>query len=49
VPNLEDAIARGVREATATGLPLVITGSLFTAGQARRILIECYGAPPLNF
>ena len=49
VSSLEDAIARGLRCAAESGLPLIITGSLFTAGQARRILIEQYGAPPLKF
>lgn len=49
VPDLDDAIAAGLSKAIAAGLPLVITGSLFTAGQARRILIERYGAPPLQF
>ncbi len=49
MPRLEDAIALGLREAATTGLPLVITGSLFTAGQARRIFIDHYGVPPLQF
>jgi folylpolyglutamate synthase/dihydropteroate synthase len=47
--QLSDAISLGFREAESSGLPLVITGSLFTAGQARRILIEDYQAPPLQF
>ncbi len=49
IPDLEEAIAHGLRQATKANLPLVITGSLFTAGQARRILIDRYGAPPLRF
>ncbi len=46
---LPDAIARGIAQAQALGIPLVITGSLFTAGQARKILIDDYGAPPIEF
>jgi dihydrofolate synthase/folylpolyglutamate synthase len=47
--SLPRALERGIAEATDTGLPLIITGSLFTAGQARRILIDEYGAAPIEF
>lgn len=46
--NLRDAIAYGMSLATHD-TPLLITGSIFGAGEARRILIEDYGAPPLRF
>lgn len=49
VDALPDAIARGIDLARTTKLPLVITGSLFTAGQARKLLIDEYGAPPIEF
>ncbi len=49
VDDLSKAIARGIEHARATQLPLVITGSLFTAGQARKLLIDEYGAPPIVF
>ncbi len=49
IASLPQAIARGIAQARAEGLPLVITGSLFTAGQARRILIDEYGAAPVEF
>jgi len=48
--------AADLAEAIRTGLdladedcPLLITGSIFTAGEARQILIDEYGAPPLAF
>lgn len=46
--SLESAIAIGMGLASSER-PLVITGSIFTAGQARRILIDRYGAAPLRF
>jgi dihydrofolate synthase/folylpolyglutamate synthase len=46
VPSLEEAIATGMSLATEDS-PLLITGSIFTAGQARQILIDRYGAPGL--
>jgi len=46
--TLAEAIKLGLRLATSS-MPLVITGSLFTAGEARRILIAEHGAPPLRF
>jgi dihydrofolate synthase / folylpolyglutamate synthase len=47
-PFLEEAIARGMALATPDR-PLLITGSIFTAGEARAILVERYGARPLEF
>lgn len=49
IDALPAAIARGIELARAAGLPLVITGSLFTAGQARKLLIDDYNAPPIEF
>ncbi len=49
IASLPEALERGVAEAKTAGLPLVVTGSLFTAGQARRILIDDYGAKPIEF
>ncbi|GMV94834.1 MAG: dihydrofolate synthase [Candidatus Hydrogenedentota bacterium] len=46
--SLETAIAMGLA-AASEHRPLVITGSIFTAGQARQILTSRYGAPPLRF
>ncbi len=46
--SLETAIAMGL-DAASEHLPLVITGSIFTAGQARQILVDRYGSPPLRF
>ncbi|MBX7257261.1 MAG: bifunctional folylpolyglutamate synthase/dihydrofolate synthase [Candidatus Hydrogenedentes bacterium] len=48
VEQLDDAIAAGMALAS-NDCPLVVTGSVFTAGQAREILIEDYGAKPLLF
>jgi dihydrofolate synthase/folylpolyglutamate synthase len=47
-PTLADAIARGM-ELAGPDRPLLITGSIYTAGEARRHLIERYGAAPLQF
>ncbi|HUW61408.1 MAG TPA: folylpolyglutamate synthase/dihydrofolate synthase family protein [Candidatus Bathyarchaeia archaeon] len=47
-PSLETALATGMNLATKDS-PLLITGSIFTAGQARQILIDRYGASPLRF
>lgn len=47
-PGLEDAIDTGMRLASAES-PLLITGSLFTAGEARNLLIHKYNAPLLHF
>jgi dihydrofolate synthase/folylpolyglutamate synthase len=46
--SLDTAIAMGL-DSASSHRPLVITGSIFTAGQARRILVENYGAAPLRF
>jgi len=46
--TIQDAIARGMSIA-APNLPLLITGSIYTAGEARQILIRDYGASPLRF
>lgn len=46
--DLAAAIAMGIDMASQER-PLIITGSLFTAGEARTILVEHYGAPPLRF
>lgn len=47
-PDLKTAIARGMAMASAAS-PLLITGSIYTAGEARQILMETCGAPPLQF
>ena len=46
--TLQEAIEAGLAHA-AGARPLLITGSIYTAGEARRILEERYGAPPLLF
>lgn len=46
--SLAEAIALGMTLADANR-PLVIAGSLFAAGEARTILSENYGAPPICF
>ncbi|HQE82253.1 MAG TPA: folylpolyglutamate synthase/dihydrofolate synthase family protein [Candidatus Hydrogenedentes bacterium] len=48
VERLEDAIMAGMRAADATK-PLLITGSVYTAGQARAMLMAKYNARPLQF
>lgn len=48
VPHLSDAIEEGLRLADAEH-PLLITGSIYAAGEARRLLIERHGAAPLLF
>lgn len=47
-PDLGAAIRIGLERAT-NNRPLLITGSIYTAGEARRILVEHYSAPPLHF
>lgn len=47
-PTLAEAIARGLDLASAEH-PLVITGSIFTAAEARRVLMDQHGAPGLTF
>lgn len=49
IADLDTAIEEGIRVAKERKLPLVITGSLFIAGQARDYLIRTHGAPPLQF
>lgn len=49
VDALPAAIARGMELAREAQLPLVVTGSLFTAGQARKLLIDEYGAASMEF
>lgn len=46
--SLADAIEVGL-EAACDDIPLVITGSIFTAGEAYRILMERHEVPPLRF
>jgi dihydrofolate synthase / folylpolyglutamate synthase len=48
VPALEDALAAGIERASAER-PLLVTGSIFLAGEAREILVRKYGAKPLRF
>lgn len=48
IDALEDAIRIGLELAHAHA-PLVITGSIFTAGEARAILTGRHGAPPVQF
>lgn len=47
--NLAEGIKMGLQLAEHERVPLLIAGSVFTAGQARELLIERYGAPPLAF
>lgn len=47
-PTLREAIAMAWPLATPAR-PLLITGSIFAAGEARRILMDDYGAPPPQF
>jgi dihydrofolate synthase/folylpolyglutamate synthase len=47
-PDLDEAIAWGMERATHA-CPLLITGSIFTAAQARGILMERYGASAPQF
>jgi dihydrofolate synthase / folylpolyglutamate synthase len=46
--NLEQAIALGMPAATSA-CPLLITGSIYCAGEARHLLMEHHHAPPLRF
>ena len=48
IPRLSDAIAQGMAIATPEK-PLLITGSLYLAGEARQLLMAEYGARPLQF
>ncbi|MFP6583770.1 MAG: folylpolyglutamate synthase/dihydrofolate synthase family protein [Candidatus Hydrogenedentota bacterium] len=49
IESFNAAIDEGIQRAESLDLPLLITGSLFTAGQARAILIEQYDADPMRF
>jgi dihydrofolate synthase/folylpolyglutamate synthase len=46
--TISEAISRGLLLATRD-TPLLITGSIYTAGEARQILIDDHGAAPLRF
>jgi dihydrofolate synthase/folylpolyglutamate synthase len=46
--SLEKAIAEGMKRASRE-VPLLITGSIYAAGEARAILVEQYGAHPVVF
>ncbi len=46
--SLRDAIAAGIAEASEKR-PLLITGSIFTAAQARQVLVDKYGAASIAF
>lgn len=48
VPNLASALEEGMRLA-APDRPLLVTGSIYAAGEARRLLVERYGARPVIF
>ncbi len=47
--TLDQALELGMEHAEEQGVPLVIAGSMFTAGEARTILVERYGAAPIEF
>ena len=47
-PGLVRAIEMGL-DLASDATPLLIAGSIFMAGEARQILIERHGAPPLRF
>ena len=48
-PDFNAAIEAGFALAAESDTPLLITGSLFTAGQARAYLLEHHNAAPLRF
>lgn len=48
IPLMADALEQGMRLVSGEK-PLLITGSIYGAGEARRILMECYGARPVVF
>ena len=47
-PEMEDALEAGIRLASS-GKPLLVTGSIYGAGQARRYLMETHGARGVAF
>lgn len=49
IPEFTQAIYSGIHMARIKNIPLLITGSIFTAGQARAYLISDYDAPELTF
>lgn len=48
IPLMAEALEQGMQLASG-GKPLLITGSIYGAGEARRILMERYGARPVVF
>ncbi|MCC6144784.1 MAG: bifunctional folylpolyglutamate synthase/dihydrofolate synthase, partial [Candidatus Hydrogenedentes bacterium] len=48
VPSLRQALHRALALASADR-PLLVTGSIYAAGEARQILIDEFGAPPPEF
>ncbi len=46
--DIEAALDLALAQAS-TSAPIIIVGSIFAAGEARRHLIQRYGAPPLRF
>lgn len=47
-PAVDEAIQAGINLGSEE-LPVVLTGSIFAVGEARRILVDDYGAPDLAF
>ncbi|MCL4216877.1 MAG: bifunctional folylpolyglutamate synthase/dihydrofolate synthase [Candidatus Hydrogenedentes bacterium] len=47
--DLPRAIEAGLRQAREMNLPVLVTGSIFAAGEARDYLIRHHGAAPLKF
>jgi len=47
--NLDEALEFAFRRAQDTEEPILITGSIFTAGEARALLTRKYGASPIAF
>ena len=48
VDSIVEALEMGI-ELASRDRPLLVAGSVFTAGEARRILVERHGAKPLPF
>ncbi len=48
VPKLTDALDAGLGRATED-TPLLITGSIYTAGEARCVLMDRFALPPMQF
>lgn len=49
IDRLSDALGYGLEQARGRGIPMVVAGSLFMAGQARKVLVDDYNARPLEF